>query len=135
MEDIFVAVIKNHKNEYFKSFSYYSGNSWTPDIKKAKVYTKLGTARSRVTLIHNWNKSKKITEPLPEIRQFFISGFIDLDQSERIALLEKTQEKQRIEREKSYARLRAESAQREYDKAQAEVERLAIKLKTINDIQ
>lgn len=133
--EFFIGVIINHKGEYFQSFSFHRGNSWTTDIKKAKIYTKLGTARARVTLIYSWNKRKKISEPLVEIRQFFVSGFIDLDQSERITLYEKTQEKQRIEREKINARYRAEAAQREYDKAQAELERLSIKLKTINGTQ
>ena len=128
MEDPFISVLINHKGEYFKSFSSYSGNTWTNDIKKAKVFTKLGGARTRVTLIYQYNKHKKISEPIPEIRHFFISGFIDIDQTERIAEDAKKEEKHRLESEKTMIIWRKEQAQRDYDKAKSELDRLARKL-------
>jgi len=127
----FVAVVKNSKDEYFKSFSYHSGNTWTTDLKKATIFTKISNAHRRVTLIHSWNKHKKNTEPIPEIRQFFISGFVDIDQTERINKAAEKEEKRRAESEKAAALWRKEQAQRDYDRAKAELDRLGKKLQDI----
>ena len=128
MEDPFIAVIVNHTGDYFKSFSSYSGNSWTSNIKSAKVYTKLSGARTRVTLIYQWNKHQKISVPIPEIRQFFISGFIDIDQTERIALAAEKEEKRRLESENHMIVWRKEQVQRDYDRVKSELDSLAKKL-------
>jgi hypothetical protein len=128
IKDIFIAVVKNHEGLYFKSFSYYSGNSWTNDIRKAKIYTKLGVARTRVTLIVQYNKQKKITMPIPVISELIVSGFIDIDQTERVTKAFEKQVLAEKQREVKNAIWRKEQVQRDYDKAKRELDELGRKL-------
>lgn len=48
-----VYIVKNQSNQYFraKGRSGY-GASWVPELEQAKIYTKIGQAKSRVTYFY-----------------------------------------------------------------------------------
>jgi len=73
--------VRNKKGEWFRTKGYGgSGQSWVSDIKRARIYGKLGPARSIVTFFtSNWPEYG-----IPDIIQFDIKEFIVMDEIERV---------------------------------------------------
>jgi hypothetical protein len=114
--------VRNHEGRWFRSkgFGGY-GNSWVDEIQKAKVYTRIGQARSRVTYFANAHNDI----PAPQLVELAVTQVSLVDESERI---EKVKERKRTEKQRKAVRLAKEKrlrAEKEFERAKAELERLS----------
>jgi hypothetical protein len=114
-------VVVNQEGQFFRAVGYGGyGKSWVDTIDKAKIYAKLGQARSRVTYWYN-NHPKY---GRPKILKLTATGIEILDEVER---LEKTKEK-KLTKEARYkareAKYQLERAERQLKEAQEQIDRL-----------
>ena len=117
--DLYVVV--NQEGKFFRAVGYGGGGeSWVDTIDKAKIYAKLGQARSRVTW---WNN----TYPkygMPVILKLTATGTEIINEVERV---EKAKEKKLMEeanRKKTQEKWALEDAERKLKEAQAEIKRI-----------
>ena len=82
METLTVYVVKSKDGKYFRSKGYSGyGESWVDDIKKAKVYLKIGPARSQVTF---WSGAYP-EYGVPDIIELTVTGTRVLDEGLRVS--------------------------------------------------
>jgi hypothetical protein len=114
-------VVVNQEGKFFRSIGRGGyGPSWVDTIDKAKIYAKLGQARSRVT--YWYNNHPKFGRP--KIVQLTATGTAILDEAER---LEKVKEKKLAEQARYKAReakYQLERAERQLKEAQEQIKRL-----------
>lgn len=104
-------VVINDKGQFFRAKGYSGGgNTWVDDIKKAKIYGKIGPARSTVTWFANaWPQF-----PPAKIGVLCINECKIVDESMRV-------EKAKIKKEKAETQQALARAKRELEDAQAKV--------------
>lgn len=91
---LYAVVSKDGK--FFRAKGYGGGgNSWVDDINKAKIYAKIGPARSCVT----WWTNNYPKYGIPDIMEMTIGEYVILDEAKRV--------------EKAIASKKAEEARRE----------------------
>lgn len=73
--------VRNREGRWFRSKGYGGyGETWTPEIGKAKLYTKIGQARGRVTFFANkWPEFGT-----PDIVEFVATEQAVLPEAERV---------------------------------------------------
>jgi hypothetical protein len=114
-------VVVNQEGKFFRSIGRGGyGLSWVDTIDKAKIYAKLGQARSRVT--YWYTHHPKFGRP--KIVKLTVTGTEILDEAER---LEKVKEKKLAEQARYKAReakYQLERAERQLREAQEQIDRL-----------
>jgi len=100
-------VVRNAKGQFFRSKGYGGyGKTWVDDIQKAKVYTKIGQARSRVTWFAN-------TYP-----EYGIADVVELDVTSGTVLNEGDRvRKAQIKKKRAELEYQIRSAQRRVEEA------------------
>lgn len=113
--------VVNQEGKFFRAIGYGGyGKSWADTIDEAKIYTKLGQARSRVTFwYNNYPKYGR-----PKIIKLTATGTEIIDEVER---LEKTREKKLTKEARhkvQQAKYKLEQAERQLAEAQKEISHL-----------
>jgi hypothetical protein len=109
-------LVRNDAGQWFRRKGYGGGGeTWVDDKSKARVFTKLGQARARVTYFANAFPGY----PPPSIVELTVTEERELDDSERVGKVLKARDV-REEREMRRARDAAiRDAEREYQRAKA----------------
>lgn len=116
--DLFV--VKTESGKYFRAKGYNgSGLSFVDDIKKARLYTRLGPARSCVTYFKNYNKMKL------EIVQLLVTGEQVFDDSVRITKQAKALENKKLKAEQQDIKNRIKKIQTEIDSLNKKLESIS----------
>ena len=107
-------VVVNKQGKFFRAVGYGGGgNSWVDTIDKAKIYPKIGQARSRVTWWYNTYPSYG----MPNIIKLTATGTELMNEKERV---EKEHEKKKVrEAKREEARKKEELKRAEADLAKA----------------
>jgi len=118
-DDLTLYAVRNKEGKWFRRKGYGGyGETWTEDFSAARVYNKPGPARGVVS----WFANRYPEYGAPDLVALKISEVVVLDEAERV----KTKRESRAAREKKADERRAkeklEYAQREYDKAKANLE-------------
>lgn len=120
-DKLLLYAVRNHEGKWLRARGIYgSGETWVDNLQDAKIYAKLGQARSRVTYFAN--SSRRL--PAPTIVELEVSSTRVLDEADRIA---KAQRKKELEREQARARqaqYELEAAQRALREAQDRINKL-----------
>jgi hypothetical protein len=101
--------VQNHEGKYFraKGMNGY-GDSWVDELKTAKIYPRIGPARSCVTFWNNLNieqnKNKadhnKVIYPAPVIVELHVTTTVILDEQDRLNKAKIRKQKEQILKEK-----------------------------------
>jgi hypothetical protein len=114
METLEFYVVRNKQGKFLRSKGYSGyGESWVNELKKAKVYTKKGSASAQITF---WATNYP-EYGVPELVPLVVTLGIAISQEDRI---KKVMKKKEIEK----AREELYKAQDKYDKSKREVERI-----------
>ena len=106
MEELTFYIVKSKDGKYFRSKGYSGyGQSWVTDVKSAKVYQKIGPARSQVTF---W-ASEYPKYGVPDIIELTVTGSRVLDEGERV-------HKAIVKKKRSEASRRLYQAKYEYER-------------------
>jgi len=112
-------VVVNNKGQFFRAKGYGGGGqNWVDDIRKAKIYGKLGPARSTVTYF-----SQDPKYPVPIIAKLKVDGYEVLDEKERVKKVLDKKKKEKEEREVRQAQSNLKSAEAALKRAQDELDR------------
>ena len=114
-----VYAIRNHEGKFLKAMGCGSG-TWVDDINKAKIYSKTGTSRSAITWITTHNEFY----PIPQLLKLTVTGVEVMDEMGRIEKTIQKKAEKKAKREKDIATCRLEQAQRQFDEAQATLNKL-----------
>ena len=113
-------IVINSSGQFFRAKGYGGyGETWTNDIKKAKIYGKIGPARARVT----WFASTYPNYPPPAIIKLSVGQFELLEEKGRVTKEIKTKEEKEAGRKKKNALRQFEYARDTFIRAQEEYER------------
>lgn len=114
-------VVVNQEGKFFRAVGYGGGgNSWVDTIDKAKIYGKLGQARSRVS----WWYSRYPSYGMPNIIKLTAIGTELMDEMERV----KKEQQKKKEREAKREETRKKQALKD---AEADLARATEKLKRL----
>lgn len=118
--ELVLYVVRNSNGQYFraKGFNGYR-ESWVNDINKAKIYGKIGSARSTVTYFAQNPKS-----PVPDIVKLTVTEMEVIDEKDRVQKVLDKKAKEEKERKARDAERQLKEAQARFDAAQAELKRL-----------
>ena len=119
--EIELFVVRNQEGKWFRAKGFNgTGNSWVDDLKHAKIYGKIGQAKSRVTFFaKNYPKYG-----VPEIVRLKCVEAEIIPQEDRVA---KIKEREKKAREKAIIRQREQAikeAERDIKNAQARLNSL-----------
>jgi len=110
-QQLTVYVVRNSEGKFFRAKGYGGyGNSWVDDIQKARIYARIGPARSAVTY---WSKRSDAAQyGVPEI--LVISGEV----------VEVLKEDDRVQKSKEAKKKRRDNSQRRHlERQRADLER------------
>lgn len=131
MTEFKLYVVRNSEGKYFRAKGYGgSGESWVEDLQKARIYSRIGTARACVTFYATEPKYKDFLPPV--LVELTISESKVLDEKERLAKVvkkKKTEKEQRELRDKKWQLERAEIA---YEQAKENLEKAKQWLHLVN---
>ncbi len=107
-------VVRNRDGKFFgaKGFQGY-GDTWVDDIEKAKVYTKIGQAKSRCT----WFANEYPKFGVPDIIELSVFDAKVIDCTKWVEKSQKRKAKREAEQEKRIAEYRLKAAEDELKKA------------------
>ena len=106
--DLKLYVVVNQDGYFFRAKGYGGfGNSWVADVQKARIYAKIGPARSTVSYFAKEHPQFGI----PEIHQLNVASTIILDEKDRVIKAIKAREKLAERRKKAQAEWQIKEAQ------------------------
>jgi hypothetical protein len=112
--------VRGSGGQWFRNKGYVgSGNSWTPEFSKARIYARLGPARSIVTYF----ATNYPTYGQPEIVSLLIDRIEVIDEGDRIAKLKIRREKAILKRDEQRHKNMLDHAKREYDRCAANLKK------------
>lgn len=118
-------LVRNKEGKYFRAKGFNgSGESWVTDIKKARIYQKIGPARASVTFFANSYPQYGI----PDIIKIIPGSITIVDDGDRVNKAVAKKKKEKEEYEMRQAKWRLEEAQRKFQQAQADLARERKKL-------
>jgi hypothetical protein len=122
--------IRNEKGEYFKTGTSSSSPRWVKDLGLARIYSKLGPARGKVTALANldWNADN----PIADIVEFVVNDVRVIDQKERVAKSQAKKAHKEADRKIRTMQVTFEDAQREFNEARARLN--ALKGPRVHDV-
>lgn len=117
MDRLTIYMVRNRDGKYFMT-RHWRGyeHCWT-DLWKAKIFTKLGTARSRVTSLARQYPS----HGTPVLVELIATVFCEHDEAERVAKANTSKACRAERREVRYRKRELERAERELAAAKARV--------------
>lgn len=114
-------VVTNQSGQFFRAKGYGGiGESWVDDIKKAKVYTRLGQARSRVT----WFAKNYSSYGIPKIIKLTVTNTDEINEENRVKKSIDNKIKQDLIREKKNKEYRIAMLQGQKDKINDQLSKL-----------
>lgn len=123
LEDIKLELyaVVNQEGKFFRSIGYGGvGKSWVDTIDKAKLYSKIGQARSRVT----WWFTNYPKYGRPKILKLSAIGTEFIDEEERLKKIKEKKEIAEIKREERVAAWNLKQAEERLKEAKKELDRL-----------
>lgn len=126
-----IYAVRNQEGKFFRAKGYGGyGETWVDDINKAKTYTKIGQARSRVT----WFSNNYPKYGNPDIIEFSVTSGVVLDEGARV-------EKAKLAKQKKENEYRLRNLKRnidkltsdlgQYESQQKELEKLRLEMKKL----
>lgn len=108
-------LVRNKEGKWLRSKGYGGvGECWVDDVKRAKVYGRIGPARAQVSYWANQYPKYGV----PDIVKLTISGFTILNEAERIKKQAEKKKEAAKKRELADKKWRLEQAQKELEEAQ-----------------
>ena len=112
MVDLEFFAVRNREGKWFRAKGYGgSGLTWVDDIKKARIYQKLGGARAIVSYFANQHP----TYGIPVIVKMTVTAVEEIDETVRV-------EKQRLKKREAEAKARERQAKWELERAKQDYE-------------
>ncbi len=114
--------VRNRDGQWFCAKKGYGSSvvKWVDDLASAKIYTKLGSARSRVTYLTTNYPGYGV----PDIVKLSVTKAVIEDQTKRIKKLQKSRLKKELMAKKKINEQQIQSAKRRLKEAQDELDRL-----------
>jgi len=112
--------VRNDKGEYYKTYSTNSRRKWVKDLKDAKLWTREGQAKGKITAFTN----EFPKAPVPELVEFIVREVNIVDQKERVAQTRQKKATKDAEREASHKQWLVKEAEYELKIAKANLEKL-----------
>jgi hypothetical protein len=128
LADLKMYLVRNSSGQFYRRVGYGGyGECWTADVAKASVWTKLGTARSRVTYFANSYPDF----PIPDLIEISAGKIAVLDEKARVEKAkaaklrnEARHEVWQHEMTMRFAQEKLESAKKEMALAQAKLDKI-----------
>ena len=117
-----IYAVRNAEGEWLRSSGYRK--LWVKNVQDAKLYTKIGQARGRVTF---WANHAPDKDP-PVIVAFTVSDVKVLEEADRVAAAKLRKATRQAEDEKREATRRLHAAQESVRRAEAEIEAIRANL-------
>lgn len=115
-------VVRNKEGKYFHAKGYGGyGDTWVDDIRKAKVYPKIGQAHSRCT----WFANEYPKYGIPDIVELHVTSTCVLDQEARVKKAQEKKAKEDAKRKLEYRKWQLEEAKKIEAESQAEIKKLS----------
>lgn len=119
-EQLVLYAIKNEKGEWYKTYSTTRSRGWKKTLKEAKIWSRGGQARAKLTALANEHPSL----PAPLLIEFVVTQVRVVDQTERIAQSRLEAQRKRKQYEEELAKRRLDDAQRRLARAQLDLSQL-----------
>ena len=114
-------IVQNREGKFFRAKGYGGyGDTWVTDINKAKVYTKIGQARSRVT----WFNNNYPEFGVPLLVKLTVGGHEVIDETERVMKAFKKKGEEKAVREKNQRLADYKLAERDFKLAEERLKKL-----------
>ena len=137
MDTLELYVVRNKEGKYLRSKGYGGyGPSWVDELQKAKIYPRIGPARSQVTF---WTNNYP-GFGTPEIVVLTVTASQVLNEEERVKKAITKAKREKINQELFWAKEKADQARRRVEhlsdqkellKAEAKVQKLQSQLKDL----
>lgn len=105
--------VRSKDGKYFRSVGFSGRSNWVDDIKKAKIYPKIGGARGRVT----WFAKNYPEYGVPDIIKITANQAVILNEAERVDKAIKSKEEKELKRQKEQAKRKLKAAEDEFIRA------------------
>ena len=113
--------VRNRDGHYFRAKGYGGyGDTWVPDLKKARIYPRPGPARAQVTFFANHHPKYGI----PELVELRVTEVVAIQETERIRKVQTRKAKQEAESAKRHAQWEKDQAQKKLSEAKETLARL-----------
>lgn len=112
--------VRSKDGKYFRSVGFSGRNNWVDDIKKAKIYPKIGGARGRVT----WFAKNYPEYGVPDIIKITANEAVVLNEAERVDKTIKKKEEKELKRQRECAKRNLKAAEEELTRASKKLEKL-----------
>lgn len=115
-----VYIVKNQSNQYFraKGRSGY-GSSWVPELERAKIYTKIGQAKSRVTYFYKDNPKLGC----PVLLEFELANPIEINMENETNKKILRAERLKLQQSIKYSKEKKDSILKEIDRLSQELKK------------
>jgi len=114
--------VRSKDGKYFRSVGFGGGKNWVDDIKKAKIYPKIGQARARVT----WFKANYPDFGVADIIKIIANEAIVLSEVERVEKSINKKEEKELKRQKERAERALKQAEEDFKKAGEKLRKLKV---------
>lgn len=116
--------VMNSSGQFFRAKGYGGyGESWVSDINKAKIYARIGPARSIVTFYAKLDPTR-----IPQLIKIISSTVEVVDETERVNKIIKKAENDKIQADLRNKKRNLDDAQRKYNEAKNELDKAKKKL-------
>ena len=117
-------IVMNAEGLFFRAKGYGGyGETWVADVTKAKVYQKIGQARSRVSFFANTYPGYGV----PSILELAVTGTKVLDESIRVAKAAKAKARAELKRKEDHLKWERDTIARKQADLDKDKARLGIK--------
>ena len=108
--------VRNKEGKYFRAKGYGGyGSNWVDNIEQAKIYPKIGQARSRVTFFAN----NFPTFGVPDLIELKVTQAIVVDETKRVDNAIKKKEREILNKKIREAERKVQKAQNELNSAKS----------------
>lgn len=119
-EDIEFYAVQNAAGQYYRAKGLGgTGDRWVSELKRARIYSRIGPARSQVT---HFSRDPKY--PPPKLIRLIVSKLEVVDETERIKKSKATRERRTAKWEADRMEWELANAVRKYEDAKATLEHL-----------
>ena len=122
--------VRNKEGKWFRAKGYGGyGETWVKELKKARIYNRIGPARAQVSYFSNEYPEYGI----PDIILFKCTELVVLDETERVLKQKKSKEFAEKKREMINRKRDLEEAQRQFEQSQKRLKELKNKNPNLTD--
>jgi len=117
--------VKSKDGKYLRSKGYSGGSggngkNWVDEIKKAKVWGKIGAARAQVT----WWADNYPKYGIPDLIELRVTEAVVLDEEQRVKDSIRKKEEAKLRREKEWREYELEQAKKKLQETQVRIKKL-----------